>query len=310
MARAAEDRLELLPGPVALALLLEDRGQRVAQVDQHLDVQRRVDQPLLGQRPGAPVGRRVPLHQRVAEQRLDHRAEPDAGEAGQPGGELGVEDPRGHEPDLGEARQVLVGGVQHPLGVGDGVLDHREIRQRDGVEQTGARAVAPHLHEIGALAVPVAGGALGVDGHRAGPARRASAYSTSCVDVSMTGVQAVAGGEEGDRLGRVVGGRVVLRLGMGSVLSCRPPSCRVLVRRPPVTRLAIPMLESLAAAAVGGTQQVHPGGGRPAALPRTSSQASRCRSRSVSSAVQEARISTSTVCSGRRGHRTGWTRCG
>src|SRR3712207_6949874 len=54
---------------------LEDGGQRVAQVDEHLDVQRGVDQPLLGQRAGAPVGGRVALLQRVPQQRLHDGAE-------------------------------------------------------------------------------------------------------------------------------------------------------------------------------------------------------------------------------------------
>ena len=70
--------------------------------------------------------------------------------------------------------------------------------------------------------------------------------------------------------------------GVGSVLSCRPPSCRSSSVGPPGprvrhragaardaeeespaqrarARLAVPMLESLAAGAVGGTQQAHPG---------------------------------------------------
>ena len=52
---------------------------------------------------------------------LDDGAEPDPGEAGEAGGELGVEEPAGPQADLGQAREVLGGGVQHPLGVADGL---------------------------------------------------------------------------------------------------------------------------------------------------------------------------------------------
>ena len=54
-----------------------------------------------------------------AEVLLDHRAERDPLVAEQPAGELGVEQPPRVQPDLGQARQVLVGRVQDPLGVGD-----------------------------------------------------------------------------------------------------------------------------------------------------------------------------------------------
>ena len=43
-----------------------------------------------------------------------------------------------------------------------------EVGQRDRVDQRGAGAVAAQLHQVGALAVAVAGGPLGVDGDRAG----------------------------------------------------------------------------------------------------------------------------------------------
>jgi hypothetical protein len=58
--------------------------------------------------------------------------------------------------------------VQHPFLVGDRVLEHREVGQRHRVDQPGARAVAPELDQVGALAVAVARRALGVDGDRPG----------------------------------------------------------------------------------------------------------------------------------------------
>ena len=86
--------LELLQRPLQLALLGEQVGEHVAQLDQHLDVERGVDQPVLGQRAARPVGGAVPLLQRQPEQLLDQRAEPDPGQPGQPAGQLGVEQPR------------------------------------------------------------------------------------------------------------------------------------------------------------------------------------------------------------------------
>ncbi|CAM5725592.1 hypothetical protein SMICM304S_09889 [Streptomyces microflavus] len=68
---------------------------------------------------------------------------------------------------MSRRREVLGGGVQDPLGAGQGV-DGREVGAADRVDQCAARAFAAQLHEVGALAVAVAGGALGVDGHRAG----------------------------------------------------------------------------------------------------------------------------------------------
>ena len=72
---------------------------------------------------------------------------------------------------LGQAGQVLAGRVQHPLGVGDGLVEGAQVGQRQRVDQRRAGAGPAQLHQVGALAVAVAGGALGVDGHRAGAGR-------------------------------------------------------------------------------------------------------------------------------------------
>ncbi len=50
-----------------------------------------------------------------AEQPLHHRGQVHPVEAGQPARQLGVVERGRPHADLGEARQVLVGGVQHPL---------------------------------------------------------------------------------------------------------------------------------------------------------------------------------------------------
>ena len=102
---------------------------------------RRVDEPVLGKRAARPVGCPVSLLQRQPQHLLDERAEPDAGQPGQPAGELGVEEPRRGEPHLGEAGQVLVRGVQDPLRTGQRGGELREVAaQRDGVDERGAGA--------------------------------------------------------------------------------------------------------------------------------------------------------------------------
>ena len=108
-------RLELLEGPVELALLGQQTGQHVTQLDQHLDVEGGVHQPVLRQRPPRPVRGAVPLLQPQAEQLLDQRTETDPRQPGQPAGQLGVEQQGRDQTDLGQARQILMGGMQHPL---------------------------------------------------------------------------------------------------------------------------------------------------------------------------------------------------
>ena len=48
----------------------------------------------------------------------------------------------------------------------EGVRERGQVRQRDGVDERGAGALAAHLHQVRALAVAVAGGPLGIDGDR------------------------------------------------------------------------------------------------------------------------------------------------
>ena len=86
------ERLELLACPLGLAGRLELVGQQLPQLDEHLDVERGVQQPGSGQRPGRPVGGGVLLLHPVAEQGLDQRGQPDARVAEQPSGQLGVEE--------------------------------------------------------------------------------------------------------------------------------------------------------------------------------------------------------------------------
>ena len=87
-------------------------------------------------------------------------------------GELGVEQLARAQAHLGEAGEVLGGRVQDPLGGTDRLVERGEVGAADRVDQPGAGALAAHLHEVGALAVAVARGALGVDRDRALARRR------------------------------------------------------------------------------------------------------------------------------------------
>ena len=163
-----DQRRELLGRPRRLALPVQLGGERVAQVDQQLDVQRRVGEPGLRQRPGGPVGRRVVLLQRVAEQLLGQRGQADPLEAGQPRGELGVEQ-RGAAACPARPGRAGPGWRRAgPTRRRRAPRRAREVVQRQRVDQRGAGAGAAQLHQVGPLGVAVAGGPLGVDGDRAG----------------------------------------------------------------------------------------------------------------------------------------------
>ena len=70
------------------------------------------------------------LGQAEPEELLDDGGEADALQAREPGAELGVEEPAGPHADVGQARQVLGGGMQHPFGVGEHGTDGAEVRQQ------------------------------------------------------------------------------------------------------------------------------------------------------------------------------------
>ena len=205
--------LELLSRPLGLTGCLELNGQGVAQVDEELDVEGGVDEPGGGQGPGGPVCCRVVLGQAKAQGLLDDGAEPDVLTAQEAGGQLGVEQGRGFQPEHGQAGDVLVGGVKNPLRT---IESGGQVGQRtagDGIDEKGADTLTSELDEIGVLSVAEAGGALGVEGHRAlssgqapgGPAQlggstddlRQAVPGTRVVDdvVRADGVICCAGGD-------------------------------------------------------------------------------------------------------------------
>ena len=170
------------------------------------------------------------------EQLLDHGAEADPLGAGQPAGELGVEEPRGRRPTSARQGRSWVAACSTHSASAMRVLDQRQVGQRNRVDQPGAGAVAAQLDQVGALAVAVAGGALGVDGDRAGAGRAAprrtprAAWSSRSRAAGRRGAPA-GGSPEARQPPRAqrpppAGAASASGWGVGSVFSCRPPSCR------------------------------------------------------------------------------------
>ena len=147
-----QDGGEFLSGPVGLSAGFELLRQRVAQLHQHLDVECRVEQPVAGQRPGGPIGRRVALLQRQPEHFLDQGAESHPRVAEQPPGQLGVEQAPGPVADLRQAGQVLRRRVQHSLRIGQRAVYAGQVGTGHRVDQHRSGAAAPELDQEGPAA--------------------------------------------------------------------------------------------------------------------------------------------------------------
>ena len=138
------------------------------ELDQHLDVERGVLEPRLGQRPGRPVDGGVLLLHPRAEQRLDQGRQPDPRVVEQPAGELGVEQRRRRRPTSARQGRSWVAACRIHSASPIASCSGRERRQGDRVDQRGAGALAAQLDQVGAVGVAVAGGPLGVDRDRSG----------------------------------------------------------------------------------------------------------------------------------------------
>ena len=150
--RAAQHRGELLTRPLVLTGVGKRGGGRVAQFDEHLHVEGGVHQPVMRQRTPRPVRRAVPLAEPQTQKLLDHRGQIHLGFAEQTSGQFGVEEGCAHEPRLTQTRQVLVGGMEHPLGSGQH-LDHRGQGPgfMRGIEKERARTGTFELDQVGTL---------------------------------------------------------------------------------------------------------------------------------------------------------------
>ena len=111
------------------------------------------------------------LRQLQAEELLHHRGEVDLVVAREAAGEFGVVERRRSHADLGQAGQVLVGRVQHPLVGGQHLRDRSQRGDRitavvDGVDEHRARTGPPDLDQVGAIRIAEARRAFGVDRER------------------------------------------------------------------------------------------------------------------------------------------------
>ena len=153
---------------------LEAAAKLVRQVEQVLDVALGVAQLLLGQRPGVPAreARRLgePDPQHVVQEPAVARL---GGEAGEPGGDLGVEDARELDAPLAaQDRDILAAGVDHDLhlGVGEHGGERLRVEARQRVQHPHLIADR-HLDEAQQRPVPALGQELGVEPEPSGGAR-------------------------------------------------------------------------------------------------------------------------------------------
>jgi hypothetical protein len=158
---------ELLLGPLELAVLREPAAQLGAQLDEDLHVEGGVLQPVLRERPSRPVRSTMALGQGHAQDVLHHRAQSDPGHAQQAPGQLRVEQGGGGQAQLGQAGKVLAGGVKDPLRAAQRRGKAGDAGQGMRIDQRAAGPLTADLDQVGTLAVPVTGGALGVHRDRA-----------------------------------------------------------------------------------------------------------------------------------------------
>ena len=127
--REAADALELLPGPIVLAGSTSSAASSSRSSSSSSTSRAAYSSQGSRQRTPRPVHRGVLLAQAVPEQRLHQRGQRHAGEAEQPAGELGVEERGRPQAQLGQAGQVLTGGVDDPLGAVDRLRQRRARRR-------------------------------------------------------------------------------------------------------------------------------------------------------------------------------------
>lgn len=162
---------------MAFVLLIENLGDGVPQFDQHLDIQGGVIEPVGGQRTYGPVGRTVSLGQAEAQQPLHHRRKVDPVEAGQAAGQFGVVEGGRAQTHFGQARQILVRGVQNPF-VGPEHFGQRSQHIEwaaavvHRVDQHRSGPVTSDLDQIRPVGVAESGRAFGVDGERTAARRQ------------------------------------------------------------------------------------------------------------------------------------------
>ena len=210
------------------------------------------------------------LGQPEPQQPLHHGRQVHPVESGQSPGELGVVQRGRTHADLGQTRQILIGGVQDPLVGAEHLGDGPQRGQRvdavaDRVDEHGAGAGPPDLDQVGPVGVAETRRPLGVHRERSVPAVQDCA-AAAAIWLTVTerarepvgGVQERGGFGFGARRARSPVGRPV-----------RP--CQARDREP---------------------RSVTPAGGRPAACSSTSQNASTWTPTSGVVAVHDARSSS------------------
>ena len=166
--------LEFLACPLLFARILQVAPHLDPQLVEQLDVQGRIGEEVLGQWPLRPVGGGVFLEQMHPAVAFHHVTQSHLGQSQQTPGEFGVEECGGAKAFQCEARDVLDGGMQYPLGAGQCLCQilqsdtGRAVIKGGGVDEVGPAAVASQLDEVGPRPVPEPVGTFGVDGHGSG----------------------------------------------------------------------------------------------------------------------------------------------
>ena len=125
------------------------------------------------------------LGQRVAEIVLGHGGQPYAWQPDEPPGQFGVEQGWSVQPQFCQAGQILTGGVQHPLVVGQHPCQRSEIVEGQRVNQPGACSLSADLQQVGTLGIAIATGTFDIDGKGTMP----------CGEGFHTQMQRIVGGD-------------------------------------------------------------------------------------------------------------------
>src|SRR5688572_21126508 len=117
------------------------------------------------------------LSQTKAQELLDHSGEPDPRKPGQARSQFRVEKFVRPHAELGEAGEILARRVQDPFDALQGVVDDLKVLKWLRIDEPGARALPPDLHQESPLAVSETRGPFRVHSGRArsgGDSRRAA----------------------------------------------------------------------------------------------------------------------------------------
>ncbi len=123
------------------------------QLEQHLNVKRRVGEPVVGEWPRGPVLRGMLLREHQAQLLLHHRRETNLGPPEQARCEFCVENRRWFQAKIVHAWKVLGRGVEDVLCVANGLAKGSQVGQGCRVNQRNTSAFALELGKVSGLSV-------------------------------------------------------------------------------------------------------------------------------------------------------------